>query len=90
MPAKASPATTHQARWKLASSTPPGFVPVPTMATSTATPRASPVWRIMLITAEPVAKERGGSDAVAVPIMVGRIRPVPTPPRIMPPRTPLK
>ncbi len=37
-----------------------------------ATPRASPVWRIMLTTPEPVAKEGGGSDVDAVAMSVGR------------------
>ncbi len=31
---------------------------------------------------------RGGSDDEAVDIMVGRVRPTPTPVRIMPPSTP--
>jgi hypothetical protein len=51
-------------------------------------PRAKPVWRIMLMTAEPVANNEGGREDDAVDIIVGRARPTPIPARSIPPRRP--
>ena len=42
----------------------------------------------MLTTPDPVANDCGGSDDDAVAIIVGRVRPTPTPVRSIPPRTP--
>lgn len=42
----------------------------------------------MLTTAEPVAKDRGGSDPAAVAMMVGKVRPTPAPVSSMPPTIP--
>ena len=79
-------AIAHQACRKATSrsSCEPG---VPMMATRSATPTARPVWRIMLTTPEPVAKEEAGSEPVAAPIRVGKVSPTPTPISIMPPMT---
>jgi hypothetical protein len=39
----------------------------------------------MFTTAEPVANEWGGSDAVPVAMILGNVSPTPTPVRIIPP-----
>ena len=49
------------------------------MATKMATPRAKPIWRIMLITPEPVAKDDAGRADVPRPISVGSVSPTPIP-----------
>lgn len=87
-PAKDSAAVNHQACRNTESvGTCPA--PVPSTATRRATPRAIPIWRTMLITAEPVANDGGGSEADAVAIIVGSVSPTPMPVRIMPPSTPV-
>src|SRR6185369_2077830 len=55
------------------------LVPAPSMATIIATPTAKPTWRTMLMTAAPVANRGGGRETDAVAIVVGRVRPTPTP-----------
>lgn len=85
-PARAIPATTHQPRWNAARAC-AGVPGVPRTTTSTATPTASPICRIMLITPDPVAKECGGSDPAAVAISVGRVSPTPVPVSSIPPST---
>ena len=82
-----SAASTHHARAN-ASSAASGPTGVPSTATVIATPIASPTWRSMLTTAEPVAKLDGGRSAVAVAMSVGSTSPTPTPVSIIPPRTP--
>ena len=85
-PARARAAATHQPRWNAARAA-SGVPGVPSTITSTATPTASPIWRIMLTTADPVAKECGGSDPAAVAISVGRVSPTPVPVSSIPPST---
>ena len=85
-PARARAAATHQPRWNAARAA-AGVAGVPSTTTSTATPTASPIWRIMLTTADPVAKECGGSEPAAVAISVGRVSPTPVPVSSIPPST---
>ncbi len=58
---------------------------MPSTAISTATPIASPTWRSMLMTAEPVANACGGSCDVPLAISVGSVRPTPMPVSSIPP-----
>jgi hypothetical protein len=61
-----------------------GVAGAPTTATNTETPTASPTWRSMLTTAEPVAKDCGGSDAAPVAMKVGSVSPTPAPVKSVP------
>src|SRR6266851_9544429 len=88
MPANDRAAMTHHPWRKAPRAAPPRPALLPSTATRMATPRARPVCRIMLITADPVANDGGGSDAEAVAISVGSVRPTPMPVVSMPPRAP--
>src|SRR5258708_6016905 len=76
-PSAVTAAISHHADLKSASCS-VGVAAAPTSATRAATPIAMPVWRIMFTTPDPVAKEDCGSEAAAVPIKVGSVRPTPT------------
>jgi hypothetical protein len=69
---------TIQPSWKAVTCA-AGVAGVPMTATSTATPTASPTCLSMLTTAEPVAKEWGGSDDAPVDMKVGKVSPTPMP-----------
>src|SRR6266566_8242033 len=85
-PRATTAAIAHHA-WRKAASRSSGDPGMPMMATKAATPTAIPVWRIMLMTPDPVAKEEAGRAPVAVPIIVGKASPVPAPISVMPPIT---
>ena len=70
-------AMNSQPSWKRSTGSRP--LALASMATRIATPSTKPSWRDIVKTAEPVAKRRGGSDAVAALASDGRVRPTPAP-----------